>query len=142
MRFALLQHHRPSPDPLQQQNTRCKIFFCWYERDLGMQQALLQSTLLQMRLTPTAVGVVPSGISNVLLAVDPLPQPINRNKPAVALGRSKAAWRIRVEPLSLARSWSVTSWVQAIGVCSGMQLCRACRSDLQAGAVWGWLIAA
>lgn len=86
--------------------------------------------------------MVPSGISNVLLAVDPLPQPINRNKPAVALGRSKAAWRIRVEPLSLARSWSVTSWVQAIGVWSGMQLCRACRTDLQAGAVWGQLIAA
>lgn len=75
-----------------------------------MQQTLLQSTLLQVSLMPTAAGMVSSGISKVLLAADPLPQPIKRNKPVEALGRSRAGWRTGVEPLSLARSWSVTSW--------------------------------
>lgn len=74
-----------------------------------MQEALLQTTLLQMCCMPTAAAMVSSGISNVLLTADLQPQPINRNKPLVALGRSRAGWRTHMEPLSLARSWSVTS---------------------------------
>lgn len=54
-----------------------------------MQQLLL----LQVHLMTTAAGMASSGISNVLLATDPLPQPINRKKPVVALGRSRAGWR-------------------------------------------------
>lgn len=43
-----------------------------------MQQVPLQSILLQVHLMPTAVSMVFSGISNVLLATDTLAQPINQ----------------------------------------------------------------
>lgn len=75
-----------------------------------MKEVLLQTTLLQVCCMPTAAGMVSSGISNVLLTADLQPQSINKNKPLVALHRSRAGWRTHVEPLSLARSWSVTSW--------------------------------
>ena len=50
---------------------------------------------------PAAASMVSSGISNVLLAADTLAQPINRNKPAVSLGRSRTAGRL---------VWSLLPW--------------------------------